>query len=124
MAAAITAAASTEAASARLTDPPFGCSTGGRPVSSLSASRGLFLVAQLEGVLSAADVVCERGHSTELKRAGPQTLSGQAPDDGVASRVDPATPLMVGSGRAMELDGVRGFDRSTDAGSAAGCHER
>jgi DNA-binding response OmpR family regulator len=34
--------------------------------------------------------------------------------DGVASRVDPDTPLMVLSGRASELDRVRGFDRGAD----------
>jgi DNA-binding response OmpR family regulator len=34
--------------------------------------------------------------------------------DGVASRVDPDTPLMVVSGRATELDRVRGFDRGAD----------
>jgi DNA-binding response OmpR family regulator len=34
--------------------------------------------------------------------------------DGVASRVDPGTPLMVVSGRATELDRVRGFDRGAD----------
>ena len=34
--------------------------------------------------------------------------------DGVASRVDPDTPLMVVSARATELDRVRGFDRGAD----------
>ncbi|MEY2516174.1 MAG: two-component system, OmpR family, response regulator [bacterium] len=34
--------------------------------------------------------------------------------DGVASRVDPDTPLMVLSGRSSELDRVRGFDRGAD----------
>jgi DNA-binding response OmpR family regulator len=34
--------------------------------------------------------------------------------DGVASRVDPDTPLMVVSGRTTELDRVRGFDRGAD----------
>ncbi len=34
--------------------------------------------------------------------------------DGVASRVDPATPLMVLSGRSSELDRVRGFDKGAD----------
>jgi DNA-binding response OmpR family regulator len=34
--------------------------------------------------------------------------------DGVASRVDPDTPLLVVSGRASELDRVRGFDRGAD----------
>ena len=34
--------------------------------------------------------------------------------DGVASRVDPNTPLMVLSGRSSELDRVRGFDRGAD----------
>jgi DNA-binding response OmpR family regulator len=34
--------------------------------------------------------------------------------DGVASRVDPDTPLMVVSGRATELDRVRGFERGAD----------
>ena len=34
--------------------------------------------------------------------------------DGVSSRVDPDTPLMVLSGRSTELDRVRGFDRGAD----------
>ncbi len=34
--------------------------------------------------------------------------------DGIASRVDPDTPLMVLSGRSSELDRVRGFDRGAD----------
>jgi DNA-binding response OmpR family regulator len=34
--------------------------------------------------------------------------------DGVASRLDPSTPLVVLSGRADELDRVRGFDRGCD----------
>ena len=34
--------------------------------------------------------------------------------DGVVSRVDPNTPLMVLSGRSSELDRVRGFDRGAD----------
>ncbi len=34
--------------------------------------------------------------------------------DGIASRVDPDTPLMVLSGRSSELDRVRGFERGAD----------
>jgi DNA-binding response OmpR family regulator len=34
--------------------------------------------------------------------------------DGVASRMDPSTPLLVLSGRAGELDRVRGFERGCD----------
>jgi DNA-binding response OmpR family regulator len=34
--------------------------------------------------------------------------------DGGASRVDPALPVIVVSGRASELDRVRGFDRGAD----------
>src|SRR3954447_10302431 len=34
--------------------------------------------------------------------------------DGVASRVDPRTPVLVLSGRAAELDRVRGFERGCD----------
>ena len=34
--------------------------------------------------------------------------------DGLASRVDPDTPMMVLSGRASELDRVRGFERGAD----------
>jgi DNA-binding response OmpR family regulator len=34
--------------------------------------------------------------------------------DGVANRLDPDTPVMVVSGRASELDRVRGFDRGAD----------
>ena len=34
--------------------------------------------------------------------------------DGLASRIDPQTPLLVLSGRGAELDRVRGFDRGAD----------
>src|SRR5687768_12611427 len=34
--------------------------------------------------------------------------------DGVASRVDPATPVMVLSGRRGELDRLRGFEKGAD----------
>ncbi|MBJ7332105.1 MAG: response regulator transcription factor [Solirubrobacteraceae bacterium] len=34
--------------------------------------------------------------------------------DGLASRVDPSTPVMLLSGRASELDRVRGFERGAD----------
>ena len=34
--------------------------------------------------------------------------------DGVASRIDPNTPMMVLSGRSSELDRVRGFERGAD----------
>ena len=34
--------------------------------------------------------------------------------DGVASRIDPALPVMVLTGRGGELDRVRGFDRGAD----------
>jgi DNA-binding response OmpR family regulator len=34
--------------------------------------------------------------------------------DGVASRVDPSTPVLLLTGRAGELDRVRGFDRGAD----------
>jgi DNA-binding response OmpR family regulator len=34
--------------------------------------------------------------------------------DGVASRIDPATPLMVLSGRRGELDRLRGFEKGAD----------
>src|SRR3954466_16113427 len=34
--------------------------------------------------------------------------------DGIASRVDPGTPMMVLSGRGSELDRLRGFERGAD----------
>src|SRR4051812_23426884 len=34
--------------------------------------------------------------------------------DGTASRIDPATPLLLPSGRCGEVDRVRGFDRGAD----------
>ena len=34
--------------------------------------------------------------------------------DGIASRVDPSTPVMVLSGRGSELDRLRGFERGAD----------
>ena len=34
--------------------------------------------------------------------------------DGVASRIDPTTPLVILSGQATELDRVRGFERGAD----------
>src|SRR4051812_12660254 len=34
--------------------------------------------------------------------------------DGIASRVDPGTPVVLVTGRGSELDRVRGFDRGAD----------
>jgi DNA-binding response OmpR family regulator len=34
--------------------------------------------------------------------------------DGLASRVDPNTPMLVLSGRVSELDRIRGFERGAD----------
>jgi len=46
--------------------------------------------------------------------SGLELLARVRAADGVASRVDPATPVMVLSGRRSELDRLRGFDRGAD----------
>jgi DNA-binding response OmpR family regulator len=45
---------------------------------------------------------------------GFDVLAGVREADGVASRVDPRTPVLVLSGRASELDRIRGFERGAD----------
>ena len=46
--------------------------------------------------------------------SGLELLARVRQADGVASRLDPALPLIVLSGRATELDRVRGFERGAD----------
>jgi len=46
--------------------------------------------------------------------SGLDLLSHVRAADGVVSRLDPDTPLMVLSGRSSEIDRVRGFDRGAD----------
>src|SRR5687768_8789932 len=71
------------------------------------ASIGLSLLERKFPDLALVDVGLPDGSGLELLR---RVRSA----DGIASRVNPDMPLMVISGRATELDRVRGFDRGAD----------
>ena len=72
-----------------------------------SCAEGLRLLEQQFPDLALVDLNLPDGSGYDLLRRVRDA-------DGVASRVDPATPLVVLSGRADELDRVRGFDRGCD----------
>ena len=72
-----------------------------------SASVGLSLIERKFPDLALVDVGLPDGSGLELLRR----VRGA---DGVASRMNPDLPVMVISGRASELDRVRGFDRGAD----------
>jgi CheY-like chemotaxis protein len=47
-------------------------------------------------------------------RSGLEVIARVRASDGVVSRIDPAVPLVVITGRAGELDRLRGFERGCD----------
>jgi DNA-binding response OmpR family regulator len=71
------------------------------------AAIGLSLIERKFPDIALVDVGLPDGSGFELLR---RVRSA----DGVASRMNPDLPLMVISGRASELDRVRGFDRGAD----------
>jgi DNA-binding response OmpR family regulator len=71
------------------------------------ASIGLSLLERKFPDLALVDIGLPDGSGLDLLR---RVRSA----DGVASRINPDMPLMVISGRATELDRVRGFDRGAD----------
>jgi DNA-binding response OmpR family regulator len=71
------------------------------------AAIGLSLIERKFPDLALVDVGLPDGSGFELLR---RVRSA----DGVASRMNPDMPLMVISGRATEIDRVRGFDRGAD----------
>jgi len=71
------------------------------------ASIGLSLLERKFPDLALVDVGLPDGSGLDLLR---RVRSA----DGIASRINPDMPLMVISGRATELDRVRGFDRGAD----------
>lgn len=71
------------------------------------ASVGLSLIERKFPDLALVDVGLPDGSGLELLRR----VRGA---DGVASRMNPDMPMLVISGRASELDRVRGFDRGAD----------
>ncbi len=71
------------------------------------ASIGLSLIERKFPDLALVDLGLPDGSGLEL-------LRNVRSADGVASRINPDMPLMVVSGRATELDRVRGFDRGAD----------
>ena len=71
------------------------------------AAVGLSLIERKFPDIALVDVGLPDGSGLELLR---RVRSA----DGVASRMNPDMPLMVISGRATELDRVRGFDRGAD----------
>jgi DNA-binding response OmpR family regulator len=72
-----------------------------------SAAEGLRLLESRFPDLAIVDVGLPDGSGLDL-------LARVRAADGVASRVDPFTPLVVLSGRRTELDRVRGFERGAD----------
>jgi DNA-binding response OmpR family regulator len=72
-----------------------------------SAADGLRLLESSFPDLALVDLALPDASGWELIRRVRQA-------DGVASRIDPQTPLVVISGRATELDRVRGFERGCD----------
>jgi DNA-binding response OmpR family regulator len=71
------------------------------------AAVGLSLIERKFPDIALVDVGLPDGNGLELLR---RVRSA----DGVASRMNPDMPLMVISGRATELDRLRGFDRGAD----------
>jgi DNA-binding response OmpR family regulator len=71
------------------------------------ATIGLSLIERKFPDLALVDIGLPDGSGLDLLR---RVRSA----DGVASRINPDMPLMVISGRATELDRVRGFDRGAD----------
>ena len=71
------------------------------------ARDGLRLLETKFPDLAVVDVGLPDGSGLELVRRVREA-------DGLASRIDPQTPLLVLSGRGAELDRVRGFDRGAD----------
>lgn len=71
------------------------------------ASLGLSLLERKFPDLALVDIGLPDGSGFELLRRVRRA-------DGVSDRMNPDTPLMVISGRATELDRVRGFDRGAD----------
>jgi DNA-binding response OmpR family regulator len=72
-----------------------------------SARDGLRLLESKFPDLAVLDVGLPDGSGLELVRRVREA-------DGVASRIDPALPLLLISGRTGELDRLRGFDRGCD----------
>ena len=72
-----------------------------------TAAVGLSLIERKFPDIALVDVGLPDGSGFELLR---RVRSA----DGIASRMNPDMPLMVVSGRASELDRVRGFDRGAD----------
>jgi DNA-binding response OmpR family regulator len=72
-----------------------------------SIGEGLRLLEHQFPDLVVVDVGLPDGSGLELVRAVREA-------DGATSRLDPATPMLVLSGRAGELDRLRGFERGAD----------
>ena len=72
-----------------------------------SLSDGLRLLEYKQPALAIVDVALPDGSGLEL-------LARVRAADRVASRLDPSLPMIVLSGRAAELDRLRGFDRGCD----------
>jgi DNA-binding response OmpR family regulator len=72
-----------------------------------SAAAGLRLLETRFPDLALVDIGLPDASGFELRRRVREA-------DGVASRVDPATPLVLLTGRDGELDRVRGFERGAD----------
>ena len=83
------------------------CADGYEPLVADCSRDGLRLLETKFPDLAIIDVGLPDGSGLDLIR----TVRSA---DGLASRVDPRVPLVVISGRASELDRVRGFERCAD----------
>jgi DNA-binding response OmpR family regulator len=80
---------------------------GYEPLLAETAREGLRLLEYKQPDLAVIDLALPDGSGLDLIRAVRAA-------DGVASRLDPALPLVIVSGRTGELDRMRGFERGAD----------
>jgi DNA-binding response OmpR family regulator len=72
-----------------------------------SAGEGLRMLEHRRPDLALVDIGLPDGSGLDL-------IARVRGADGIASRIDPATPLIVLTGKAGEIDRVRGFERGAD----------
>jgi DNA-binding response OmpR family regulator len=80
---------------------------GFAPLAAESVADGLRLLEYKQPDLAVIDLGLPDGSGLEL-------IARVRAADGIASRLDPAIPLVVLTGRAAEIDRVRGFERGAD----------
>jgi DNA-binding response OmpR family regulator len=83
------------------------CADGYEPLPASTARDALRLLEHKRPDLALIDLGLPDGGGLELLRRVRQA-------DGLASRLDPALPVIIVTGRASELDRIRGFERGCD----------